>query len=133
VREGIHCGADGYLLKNSSPQDLQAAIKAVHCNHAFFSPAVSRIIIDDYNKRGISLAVSVDEHSAIPNRLTAREREILQLIAGGKTHQEIAEVLHISVRTVDTHRNNIIQKLDLHSTASLVTYAIKNGIVILPM
>jgi DNA-binding NarL/FixJ family response regulator len=65
------------------------------------------------------------------SKLTAREREILQLIAEARSHQQIAEMLHISVRTVDTHRNNIIQKLGLHDTASLVTYAIKNGIVII--
>ena len=65
-------------------------------------------------------------------RLTAREREVLQLVTEGETHQKIAEILHISVRTVDTHCNNIMKKLDLHDTASLVTYAIKNGILILP-
>jgi DNA-binding NarL/FixJ family response regulator len=131
VLESIRSGANGYLLKNSSWEDLNTAIKAVMSGQAFFSPGVSKIIADSYVK-GITPG-GREEHPPAngSSRLTQREREILQLVAEGKTHQQIAEILHISVRTVDTHRNNIIQKLDLHDTASLVTYAIKNGIVIL--
>jgi DNA-binding NarL/FixJ family response regulator len=131
VLESIRSGASGYLLKNSSWEDLHTAIKAVHSGQAFFSPGVSKIIADSYIK-GVTPGGKEENFPANGgNRLTQREREILQLVAEGNTHQQIADLLHISVRTVDTHRNNIIQKLDLHDTASLVTYAIKNGIVIL--
>ena len=131
ILESIRSGANGYLLKNSSWEDLHAAIKAVHTGQAFFSPGVSKIIADNYIKG--SVPGSKEDHFPADggHRLTQREREILQLVAEGKSHQQIADMLHISVRTVDTHRNNIIQKLDIHDTASLVTYAIKNGIVIL--
>jgi len=132
VLESLRNGANGYLLKNTSSEDLHAAIKSVHSGQAFFSPGVSKILADDYLKRVTDVSGS-SELAPVPGpRLTQREREILQLVAEGKSHQRIAELLHISVRTVDTHRNNIIQKLDIHETAGLVTYAIKNGIVILP-
>ena len=130
VLESVRSGASGYLLKNTSAEDLHAAIKAVHSGQAFFSPGVSKILADDYLKRVRDPSLAPD--ASVRPRLTQREREILQLIAEGKSHKKIAELLHISERTVDTHRNNIIQKLDIHDTAGLVTYAIKNGIVILP-
>jgi two-component system response regulator NreC len=131
VLEVVHCGASGYLLKTSPAEDLYTAIQSVHSGHAFFSPSVSKILMDDYLKS----AAPVMSGSTPPrpdSRLTAREREVLQLVAEGATHQHIAETLHISVRTVDTHCHNIMKKLDIHETASLVTYAIKNGILILP-
>lgn len=133
VLESVRSGASGYLLKNTSAEDLHTAIRAVHSGQAFFSPLISKILADDYVKRISEGRGAVEGGSAADvNRLTPREREILQLIAEGRSHQAIAELLSISVRTVDTHRNNIIQKLDIHDTASLVTFAIKNGIVILP-
>lgn len=131
VRGVVQCGANGYLLKTSQAEDLYNAIISVYSGHAFFSPAVSKILLDDYLK-GSTLegdAASAPRHDP---RLTAREREVLQLVAEGDTHQRIADILHISVRTVDTHCNNIMKKLDIHDTAGLVTYAIKNGILILP-
>ncbi len=126
ILQTIQSGANGYILKNSFLEDLYAAIRSVHSGQAFFSPSVSKIIIDSY----------VSRPSTAPGRkpsrpLTAREREILQLIAEGYLHQQIADRLQISVRTVDTHRHNIMKKLDIHDTAGLVTYAIKNGIVIM--
>ncbi len=131
VREVVQSGASGYLLKSSASEDLYSAIQSVHSGHAFFSPSVSKILLENYLK-----STGPDEGgTAAPkpdSRLTAREREVLQLVAEGDTHQQIAEILHISVRTVDTHCNNIMKKLDLHDTANLVTYAIKNGILILP-
>ena len=131
VLEVVHSGASGYLLKNSAAEDLYNAIQSVHTGHAFFSPSVSKILVDDYLK---SFGTDGAGTSAprLESRLTAREREVLQLVAEGESHQHIAQVLHISVRTVDTHCNNIMKKLDIHDTASLVTYAIKNGILILP-
>ncbi len=131
VLEVVRSGANGYLLKNSAAEDLYNAILSVHSGHAFFSPSVSKILVDDYLKSTASEGSS----NAVPrnvSRLTSREREVLQLVAEGETHQRVAEILNISVRTVDTHCNNIMKKLDIHDTAGLVTYAIKNGILILP-
>lgn len=128
VQQTVQFGADGYLLKNTTPEELGTAIRTVHSGKTFYSPSIARYAEDvRLNKAGTPNAGD----SKILSRLTTREREILQLIAEARSHQEIAEMLHISVRTVDTHRNNIIQKLGLHDTASLVTYAIKNGIVII--
>ena len=128
VQQTVQIGADGYMLKSTSPEELNSAIKTICSGRQFYSPSVARYAEDArLNKVGMS----GDPGSKLLSRLTAREREILQLIAEAHSHQAIAEMLHISVRTVDTHRNNIIQKLGLHDTASLVTYAIKNGIVII--
>ena len=135
VVEVLQCGANGYLLKNTSPEDLYAAVRAVQSGHAFFSPAISKIILDGFlQKKQTDVLLPSEPVDSKPYRglLTPREREILQLIAEGKTHLQISNTLHISVRTVDTHRNNIMKKLDLHDAAALVTYAIKQGIVILP-
>ena len=91
-------------------------------------------MLDGYLKRTMpGTSTGVENYlSSYVGPLTAREREILQLIAEGKSHQQIADLLYISVRTVDTHRNNIMKKLNLHDTASLVTYAIKHGIAVIP-
>lgn len=131
VLEVVRSGANGYLLKSSAAEDLYNAILSVHSGHAFFSPSVSKILVNDYLKSAGSDAAGSSVSRNDP-RLTAREREVLQLVAEGDTHQQIADILHISVRTVDTHCNNIMKKLDIHDTAGLVTYAIKNGILILP-
>jgi DNA-binding NarL/FixJ family response regulator len=129
ITQVVRSGANGYLLKNSSAEELYAAIRSVASGHAFFSPAVSKVIADSY-VRG---SVPESEPTRPPeSRLTSREREILQLVAEGHTHQDVADQLHISVRTVDTHCGNIMKKLDIHDSAGLVTYAIKNGILILP-
>ncbi len=122
VAQVVRSGANGYVLKNTSPEELYAAIRTVHSGHTFFSPSLS----GRFGERGDGAA------GPLESALTTREREVLQLIAEGETHQHIADRLFISVRTVDTHTNNIMKKLNLHDTASLVTYAIKNGIVILP-
>jgi two-component system response regulator NreC len=132
IMQVLRTGANGYLLKNSAADDLYAAIRSVYSGHAFFSPSVSRVIVDNYLKKTSSPADEQASDEPVESRLTPREREILQLIAEGDTHQRIADRLHISARTVDTHANNIMKKLDIHDTAGLVTYAIKNGIVILP-
>jgi DNA-binding NarL/FixJ family response regulator len=130
ILQVVRSGANGYLLKNTSAEDLYAAIRAVHSGHAFFSPSVSKVLLDSYMVGGKMEGSGVSDPP--PHRLTPREREILQLVAEGKTHQETANVLHISVRTVDTHCVNIMKKLDIHDSAGLVRYAITNGIVILP-
>jgi two-component system, NarL family, response regulator NreC len=130
----LQSGANGYLLKNVSPDDIYAAVKAVNDGLAFFSPTISKIVLEGYVKRNPPGAGAKTEaaHPVSTGPLTVREKEILQLVAEGKSHQQIADLLYISVRTVDTHRNNIMKKLNLHDTASLVTYALRNGIAILP-
>ena len=132
VLQVVQSGADGYVLKNISAEDLYAAIKSVSSGQAFFSPSVSRILLDTYQRVAAAGERGEGEKRALGSRLTPREREVLQLVAEGKTHQEIADILHISIRTVDTHCTNMMKKLDIHDSAGLVTYAIKNGIVILP-
>ena len=127
----IRSGANGYLLKNSSADELYSAVRSVHGGHAYFSPSVSKFLLEEYLKT-TPPAAGAPEANGNVNRLTSREREVLQLVAEGETHQHIAELLHISVRTVDTHCNNIMKKLDIHDRSGLVTYAIKNSIVILP-
>ena len=128
VAQVIRSGANGYVLKNTSPDELSQAIRAVHSGQAFFSPSLSGRWGDIVS--GVNAAAA--RESLKGNALTTREREVLQLLAEGETHQAIADRLFISIRTVDTHANNIMKKLNLHDLASLVTYAIKNGIVILP-
>jgi DNA-binding NarL/FixJ family response regulator len=130
VNQVVRSGANGYALKNTSPEELYTAIRTVHSGHTFFSPSLTGRFGDLGVASGEGAEPGKDPLRA--GGLTSREREVLQLIAEGETHQHIADRLFISVRTVDTHTNNIMKKLNLHDTASLVTYAIKNGIVILP-
>ena len=130
VNQVVRSGANGYVLKNTSPEELYTAIQTVHSGHAFFSPSLSARLGDQGADAAGGSGGGKDPLAGNP--LTTREREVLQLIAEGETHQRIADRLFISVRTVDTHTHNIMTKLNLHDTASLVTYAIKNNIVILP-
>lgn len=129
VHKILASGAHGYLLKTTSPEELYTAVKAVCDDNAFFSPRISKILLESYAHHADSTTYSHKKESEYKGPLSEREREILRYIALGKTHQEIAKELHISVRTVDTHRNNIMRKTDIHDTASLVRYAIKEGIV----
>jgi DNA-binding NarL/FixJ family response regulator len=128
IRTVLASGAGGYLLKTASPEDLYRAIETVSAGGSFFSPSVS----GSRSARSGGKAAGTRGQVRGSSVLTAREREVLQLVAEGETHQRIADRMFISVRTVDTHVNNIMKKLRVHDTAGLVTYAIKNGIVILP-
>ncbi len=125
----VQAGAHGYLLKTVDANTLYAALKSVQKNEYVFPESIKPVLEEELRsiRNGTLNSTSDNVHS-----LTDREREILQLIAEGNSHQQIADILHISIRTVDTHRNNIIKKLDVHDTANLVLYAIKNGITILP-
>ncbi len=119
VREILRAGARGYLLKDSIDVDLLAAVRAVAKGEGFLSPAVSDSVLDDYRK-----------HVTDPlDLLSSREREVLQLIAEGKTNKEIATLLSLSVYTVDAHRGRIMEKLNLHSTGELVRFAVRKGLV----
>ncbi|HET9400625.1 MAG TPA: response regulator transcription factor [Candidatus Acidoferrales bacterium] len=124
VMRALRAGARAYLLKDSAVGDLVHAIEAVTQGKSFFSPRISRILMDDYvrelEKRG-----SADTYEL----LTTREREILQLVAEGRTNKEVATKLNISPYTAETHRRRILQKLNLHSSAELVLYAVRKGII----
>lgn len=124
----LQSGAEGYLLKTTSPEELRQAISTVSQGRTYFSSVVKKVM--DTMPPGKAGAYKINANLS-EDRLTSREREILQLVAEGKNHQQIANLLHISIRTVDTHRNNILKKLDLHDTVGLVLYAIKKGIVLI--
>ncbi|MFN0105648.1 MAG: response regulator [Bryobacteraceae bacterium] len=119
VREILRAGARGYLLKDSIDVDLLAAVRAVAKGEGYLSPAVSDAVLSDYRK-----------HVTDPlDLLSSREREVLQLIAEGKTNKEIATLLNLSVYTVDAHRGRIMEKLNLHSTSELVRFAVRKGLI----
>ena len=119
VREVLRAGARGYLLKDSGPNDLVSAVRAVARGEGYLSPGVSDAVLDDYRK-----------HVTNPiDLLSSREREVLQMLAEGKTNKEIAGALNLSVYTVDAHRGRIMEKLNLHSINELVRFAVRNGLV----
>jgi len=123
VTQMLKAGATGYLLKDSADVDLLEAVQAVSQGKSFFSPAVARLMSDDYaRQRGEN---AVDRYES----LSEREREIFQLVAEGRTNKEIAALLFISPSTVETHRARIMEKLDLHSAAEIVLYAVRRGVV----
>lgn len=124
VMRALEAGARAFLLKDSAIADLTGAVEAVSQGKAFFSPKISRILAEDY-VRTLKQRNAVDTYEL----LTPREREIIQLLAEGKTNKEVATLLNISVYTVETHRNRILQKLGLHNTAELVLYAVRKRII----
>jgi len=123
-RQMLEVGASGYIVKKAAANELVAAIRAVHNGEAVLSPAITRLLLEDYLNRD-SLTKEEDD----PNALSSREREVLQLIAEGKTSREIAEILNLSVKTVQSHRTNLMQKLDLHDRGELIKYAIQKKII----
>ena len=124
VTRALQAGATGYMLKDSAGKDLIKGVESVAAGQAFFSPAVARLMLDDYVRRVNGRNV-VDRYET----LSAREREIFQLIAEARTNKEVAELLEISPATVETHRGRILQKLDIHNTAELVLYAVRRGVI----
>lgn len=124
VLKALKSGGKGYLLKDSAEYDLINAIRAVHDGKAFFSPAINKMLADDYMRQ---LRDSEVEDSY--ELLTTRERETLQLFAEARTPKEVASMLNLSLYTVETHRSNIFQKLNLHSTAELILYAVRKGVI----
>jgi DNA-binding NarL/FixJ family response regulator len=128
VYQILRAGASGYLLKNASKNQIFEALQAVTAGERFFSPGISRLIVEGFLKR----AATQEPAEPIPppgGVLTKRELEVLRFIALGLTNREIAEKLFLSFRTVNTHRANIMQKLDIHDTAGLVRHAIATGVV----
>lgn len=123
VTRALQAGATGYILKDSAGKDLLKAVEAVAAGRAFFSPAIERLMLDDYVRRaGTGL---VDRYET----LSEREREIFQLIAEARSNKEVAALLDISPATVETHRARILQKLDIHNVAELVLYAVRRGVI----
>ena len=124
VLRALKAGARGYLLKESPEADFISAIQSVSEGKAFFSPAVSRLLVEDYVRQMQDRQIE-DSYEL----LTPREREILQLIAEGKSNKDIANLLNLSVYTVETHRGNILEKLNLHSVPELILYAVRKGVI----
>ena len=124
ITPALQAGARGYLLKDSADTELIQGVAAVAEGKSFFSPAAAKVMLDDYLRQLATKGI-VERHEA----LSEREREVFQLIAEGRSNKEIANLLFISVTTVETHRAHILQKLDVHSTAELVLYAVRRGIV----
>lgn len=119
VREILRAGARGYLLKDSEDDDLLRAIRAVSRGEAFLSPSISDAVLSDYRKH-VSNPVDL---------LTSREREVLSMIAEGKTNKEIASALNLSVYTVESHRGSVMEKLNLHNTGDIVRFALRSGLI----
>jgi two-component system response regulator NreC len=124
ITRALQAGAKGYLLKDSADTDLIRALTLVSQGKSFFSPAVAKIMLDDYVRQLAARGV-VDRYDS----LSEREREIFQLVAEGRSNKEIADLLFVSPNTIETHRAHIMEKLDLHSAAEIVLYAVRRGVI----
>jgi len=124
VLRALKAGARGYVLKESAEGDLINAIRLVSEGKSFFSPIVSRMLVQDYVRQMQDKDVE-DSYEL----LTPRERELLQLVAEGKSNKDVANMLNLSVYTVETHRSNILSKLNLHSVPELILYAVRKGVI----
>lgn len=124
VREVLDAGARGFVLKSDAARDLVAAVEALRRNKTFFTSRVAEMVLDGYLTTGHPLRGALTK-----GRLTPREREVIQLLAEGKTTKEVACILGLGFKTADTHRTNIMRKLSLGSFSELVLYAVRNGIV----
>jgi DNA-binding NarL/FixJ family response regulator len=124
IIRALAAGARAYLLKSATDEDLLPAIRAVASGKPFFSPAVTAVLVEDYIRRlqARGLTDSFD-------LLTDREKEVLQLLAEGRSNKEVATQLTVGLSTIETHRANLMQKLNLHSTAEIVLYAVRKGII----
>jgi DNA-binding NarL/FixJ family response regulator len=124
VLRALKSGARGYLLKASPEADVLTAVRAVAAGNAYFSPKITKLLIEEYvhevRRRGVEDSYDL---------LSIREKEVLQLLVAGKTNREISDMLHISVSTVETHRNNVFQKLGIHNLPELILYAVRKGLV----
>ena len=127
VTAGIQCGIDGYLPKDVDSNVLGEAIRTVRNGGRYFNEAITNLVFEDfYQKKKLT---NTQGKVTLPNDLTKREQEVLALVASGKSNQEVADDLFISMKTVDTHKNHILDKLGLKNTAELVKYAIKNKLI----
>ncbi len=126
IRQALREGASGYLLKESTHEELVDAIKKVHSGDVALSPSVSKFVFNEYVKQG-----DAKQETDSLELLTDRERQVLRLIAESKTNKDIAKCLNISKSTVNIHRTNVMQKLDIHDTVGLVKYSIEKGIIVI--
>jgi len=125
IIRALAAGARAYLLKDATDEDLLPAVRAVASGKPYFSPAVTAVLVEDYVRRLQERGLTDTYHL-----LTDREKEVLQLLAEGRSNKEVAAVLDLSLSTVETHRANLMQKLNLHNTAEVVLYAVRKGIIV---
>jgi DNA-binding NarL/FixJ family response regulator len=128
VVQALRAGAVGYLLKDTAPNELEIAIRAIALGKVYLSPSISKHVVENYLKR-VSASPEAEPEQNIFNLLTTRQREILQLIAEGNSTKEIAHKLNVSVKTVETHRMQLMERLGINDIAGLVRYAIRHGII----
>ena len=125
IREVLAAGARGYVLKTDASRDLVTAVNAVRSNKTFFTAKVAQMVLDGY----LDKKTKKEEEQSAKTRLTPRQREIVQLLAEGKSSKEVATELGLSIKTAETHRANIMRRLDCHSVSELVRYAVRNNII----
>jgi len=125
IMRALAAGARAYLLKSATDEDLIPAVRAVAAGRPFFSPAVTGVLVEDYIRQLKQRGLTDSYHL-----LTDREKEVLQLVAEGRSNKEVATILNLGISTVDTHRSNLMQKLSLHSTAEIVLYAVRKGLIV---
>jgi DNA-binding NarL/FixJ family response regulator len=125
IMRALAAGARAYLLKSATDEDLVPALRAVAAGKPFFSPAVTAVLVEDYVRQLKQRGLNDSYHL-----LTDREKEVLQLLAEGRSNKEVATLLDLGLSTVETHRGNLMQKLNLHSTAEIVLYAVRKGIIV---
>src|ERR1022692_3580718 len=123
IRQVLEAGARGFILKSDAAQNLLLAVEALQRRATFFTARAAKMMLDGYLHRNL------DPGSSMKDRLTGREREVVQLLAEGNSSKEAAVLLNLSVKTIETHRTNVMHKLDVHSVAGLVRYAVRNSIV----
>jgi DNA-binding NarL/FixJ family response regulator len=129
IREVLDAGARGYVLKSDASRDLITAVNAVRSNKTFFTAKVAQIVLDGYLEKKPKKTNTEERKDEARSRLTPRQREIVQLLAEGKSSKEVAVSLGLSVKTAETHRANIMRRLDCHSISELVRYAVRNNII----
>jgi len=125
IMRALAAGARAYLLKSATDEDLIPAVRAVAAGKPFFSPGVTAVLVEDYIRRLKQRGLTDSYHL-----LTDREKEVLQLLAEGRANKEVATLLDLSLSTVETHRSNLMQKLNLHNTAEIVLYAVRKGLIV---
>jgi DNA-binding NarL/FixJ family response regulator len=125
ILRALAAGARAYLLKDATDEDLLPAVRAVAAGKPYFSPSVTAVLVEDYLRRLQAKGLTDSYHL-----LTDREKEVLQLLAEGRSNKEVATLLDLGVSTVETHRANLMQKLNLHNTAEIVLYAVRKGIIV---
>jgi two-component system, NarL family, response regulator NreC len=124
ILRSLSAGARAYLLKDATDEDLLPAVQAVRSGKCFFSPAVARVLVEDYVRQLQERGLDDSYHL-----LTDREKEVLHLLAEGRSNKEVATLLEVGLSTVETHRANLMQKLNLHNTAEIVLYAVRKRLI----